>query len=266
MRLGETSIRFLTQFIPTLSMMTIPILTWGVFRSLLKPPTLRKSRTLAFLVALVVGVVGMQPLIPAPLSTENWKQDFAVKLPFKGEWYTTQGGDEAKRNYHNTTPAHRWAYDFVVRKDGKTFALDGKKNSDHFCFGKTILSPVNGKVMQVENDEPDNENDEIPATLEKARGNHVVIRVKKDVYIYLQHLQHQSVKVEIGDEIKIGDPVGACGNSGRSYSPHLQIHAQNAQGFPIAESLPIVFDGLEKSPIGESEWRKGDGSVVNGSE
>jgi hypothetical protein len=264
MRLGTTSIRVLTQFIPTLSMMTIPVLTWGVFRSFVKPPALRKSRAIAFVVALGIGILGMEPLIPAPLSTENWKQDFALKLPFQGEWYTTQGGDDPNRNYHNTTPAHRWAYDFVVRKDGKTYALDGKKNEDYYCFGKQILSPVRGKIIQAENDEPDNENDEIPATLERARGNYVVIRVKTGVFIFLQHLKHQSLKVEIGDQVEIGQVIGGCGNSGRSYRPHLQIHAQNTEGFPIAESLPIIFDDLEKTPIGETGWRKGDGTVVNG--
>ena len=264
MRLGTTSIRILTQFIPTLSMMTIPVLTWGVFRSVIKPPALRKSRTIAFLVALGVGIVGMEPLIPAPLSTENWKQDFPIKLPFKGEWYTTQGGDDPGRNYHNTTPAHRWAYDFVVREKGKTFALDGKKNEDYFCFGKQILSPVSGKVVQAENDEPDNENDEIPATLERAKGNHLVIRVKSGVYIFLQHLKYQSLKVEIGDTVEVGQSVGECGNSGRSYRPHLQIHAQNTEGFPIAESLPLTFDGVETPLLGETEWRKGDGTVVIG--
>ncbi len=264
MRTGTTSIRVLTQFIPTLSMMTIPVLTWGVFRSFIKPPALRKSRVIAFSVALGIGILGMEPLIPAPLSTEDWKQDFSVKLPFAGEWYTTQGGNDPSRNYHNTTPAHRWAYDFVVRKDGKTFELDGKKNADYFCFGKPVLSPVSGKVVQAENDEPDNENDEIPATLERAKGNYVVIRVKSGVFVFLQHLKHESLKVEIGDEVKIGQVLGECGNSGRSYRPHIQIHAQNTQGFPIAESLPIVFEGLETAPLGESGWRKGDGTVVIG--
>ncbi len=264
MRLGSTSVQVLTQFIPTLSMMTIPVLTWGVFRSFVKPPALRKSRVIAFLVALGIGIVGMEPLIPAPLSTEKWTQDFKVKFPFKGEWYTTQGGGDPKRNFHNTTPAHRWAFDFVVRKEGKTFNLDGKKNEDFYCFGQPILSPVSGKVVQAENDEPDNVNDEIPATLERAAGNHVVIRVKKDVFIFLQHLKHQSLKVEIGDDVVVGQAIGACGNSGRSYRPHLQMHAQNTEGFPIAESLPIYFEGLKTMPAGESGWRSGDGTVVIG--
>jgi len=123
---------------------------------------------------------------------------------------------------------------------------------------------VSGKVVQAENDEPDNENDEIPATLEKAKGNHVVIRVKSDVYVFLQHLKYQSLKVEIGDVVEAGQVLGECGNSGRSYRPHVQIHAQNSEGFPIAESLPIVFDSLKTEPLGETGWRKGDGTPITG--
>lgn len=264
LRLGSTSIFVLTALIPTFGALTVPLMVWGVMRTLMNPPAFRKARTLAFTVALIVGYFGMVPTISSPLSTENWEQEFEVILPFYGEWYTTAGGDDSKFNYHSTTPAYRWAYDFTIQKEGKNFSLDGKKNEDYFCFGAPLFSPVEGKIVQVTRSEPDNNLGEITGSPEKSAGNYVAIRVNPKVFIFLQHMQHDSIQVEIGDDVKRGQPLGACGNSGRSIEPHLQIHAQNSEDFPVSESLPLKFKGYPTMPRGESQWNAGDGETVRG--
>jgi murein DD-endopeptidase MepM/ murein hydrolase activator NlpD len=59
-------------------------------------------------------------------------------------------------------------------------------------------------------------------------------------------MQRGSVRVQKGDVLKPGDPIGLVGNSGNTSEPHLHIHVQNVADFsdPKAVSLPLVFSGL----------------------
>jgi len=50
----------------------------------------------------------------------------------------------------------------------------------------------------------------------------------------MAHLKFDSVMVKVGDEVKAGQKIGLCGNSGNSSEPHLHYHLQNT---------PIIQDG-----------------------
>lgn len=61
----------------------------------------------------------------------------------------------------------------------------------------------------------------------------------------LAHLRRNSVPVDIGDDVRAGQPLGAIGNSGNTSEPHLHIHAQTIpeEGpWMSGEPLPILFD------------------------
>lgn len=49
-----------------------------------------------------------------------------------------------------------------------------------------------------------------------------------DFEVLLGHLQLGSTTVSVGDDLTIGDPIGAVGNSGNTTEPHLHIHAQES--------------------------------------
>jgi hypothetical protein len=73
-------------------------------------------------------------------------------------------------------------------------------------------------------------------------GNHVIPRCG-EFLILLAHMRHGSVKVRAGDEVTVGDEIGAVGNTGE---PHLHIHAQRPgpTDAPLAsDGVPILFAG-----------------------
>jgi len=58
-------------------------------------------------------------------------------------------------------------------------------------------------------------------------GNHVIIQPDgTDVLVFLAHMQKGSVIAKTGDRVAVGQPIGKVGNSGRTFEPHLHIHAQ----------------------------------------
>ena len=162
-----------------------------------------------------------------------------LRLPFEGEWWVFWGGRTQEANYHRASALQRYAYDFVVRKDGSTHAGDGRRNDEYWCEGRPILAPAAGAIVAAKDGVAEN----VPRALDSDEklGNHVVIDHGNGEFSLLAHLQTGSIAVEPGDEVEAGDRVGACGNSGNSTEPHLHYQLQTGPDFFEAEALPAPF-------------------------
>ena len=268
MRLGNISLYTHAVMIPMLGVLTLPISFWGLLRALFRPPIFRRSRTVGFVALVIVGLVGNQPMVTAPVSTGDWTADQEYKLPFDGEWVTLAGGEKRKTNYHATTSAHRWGYDFAPVIDGSRYTSDGKALEDHHCYGTPVRTPVGGTVIQAMGGEPDFQPGEFDPN--NILGNHLVIRVGKGEYLFMANLKQRSLTVASGDEVEAGQKVAECGNSGRTTTPHLHIHLQNTRAFPISEGLPLRFsnylaDGESVElgmPVGSPDFEEVNGQIV----
>lgn len=268
LRLGDISVYAHSIAIAFLGVLTIPLTFWGLIRALFRPPVLRLSRAIAFGCLLLVGLAGNSPILPAPVSTADWESENDYYLPFDGEWATLAGGDARSTNYHATTMVHRWGYDFVPVVDGWRYEGDGSELEDHHCYGTEVHSPVDGRVVKAmggAQDHPPGEYD--PNDI---LGNHLFIKAGPDEYLVMAHLRQDSLQVGTDDTVEAGDVVAECGNSGRTNTPHLHVHLQNSQDFPLAESLPLRFtdyiaDGepVDKGmPVGTDDYDTGLGELV----
>jgi hypothetical protein len=157
-----------------------------------------------------------------------------LSLPFRGHWLVVWGGDTRALNYHHDTPNQRFAFDLIgVGDDGKTHRGEGAKNEDYYAFGREVLAPADGKVIEAIEGVRDN----APGSMNpySALGNCVVIQHREDEVSLLAHLKQGSSKVKAGDTVKRGQVLGLCGNSGNSSEPHIHYHLQHS---------PIIQDGL----------------------
>jgi murein DD-endopeptidase MepM/ murein hydrolase activator NlpD len=200
----------------------------------------------------------IEGLIPQPISelpedpAADYQNTVTFRLPFDGLWYTYWGGPDVPHNYHVETPAQRHAYDFVIWKDGATFAGDGTANTDYYVYGQTILSPADGEIITLANDLPESL-PQVETDTVNLLGNHVVIQVAEDAYLFICHMQPGSILVEVGDTVAAGQPIGLVGNSGNTSEPHIHIHLQDQPelviyddagqptGFTDAIGLPLQF-------------------------
>ncbi len=144
-----------------------------------------------------------------------------IGLPFSGKWSVWQSFDGEWTH----KGAWRYAVDFVITdQDGKTYKNQGVELSDYYAFGKPVLSPVEGQVIALQNDLPDNP----PGKADKENnwGNYVIIYDKRGFYVMICHFKQNSIKVKIGDYVAKGGFLGLCGNSGYSPQPHIHIQVQ----------------------------------------
>jgi urea transporter len=161
-------------------------------------------------------------------------KDIKIALPFSGEWsvYQAFNGEWTHKG------KWKYAYDFVIENDDKTHKNEGLYVSDYYCFGQSVLSPVNGYVVALRNDLVDNIIGEVDRI--NNWGNYIIIKNDAGYFIEISHLMQNSISVNVGDYIHQGQIIAKCGNSGYSPEPHIHIQLQK---FAIlgSETIPFVF-------------------------
>ncbi len=161
--------------------------------------------------------------------------------PFLGQWQVYQGFDGA----HTHRGPWRHALDFFLSREGKSYRGEGERLDDYLCWGLPVVAPIAGEVVAVRDGLPDNSPGQVASRVEQDAnwGNHVVIRAASGPHVWLAHLRQGSVGVQAGAWVRLGEVVGACGNSGRSPQPHLHLHVQ--PGPEAGEvSLPFHLDNI----------------------
>ena len=73
--------------------------------------------------------------------------------------------------------------------------------------------------------------------------------IKHEDYLFskMSHLKKDSIEVHIGDVVVEGQPIGKCGNSGRSPYPHLHFQLQASSKI----GAPNIFWPLSEYLVGE---------------
>lgn len=193
----------------------------------------------------------------APTAYLDYQTKAALRLPFDGAWYTFWGGRTPEQNYHVIARDQRFAYDFVVVRDGKSHHGEPTIKENYFCWDQKILAPAAGTVVVAKDGLIDNAPGEMDAS--NAAGNHVVLDLGNNEYALLAHLRQGSVKVKVGEPVQAGQELGRCGNSGNTSEPHLHFHLQNAARFGEGEGLPAFFNDYlaDGKPVTRGEPLRG---------
>jgi hypothetical protein len=237
----------------------------GVVSSLVNRPLARRGRLPAFAsLVVVIGVTSYD--FPYPSSHEDHPSSICFRLPFDGEWTVFWGGEEKEENRLAAYFAdRRWGLDLVVTRDGKSRAGSDLDLLSYYAYGREVLAPADGEVVRV----VDGIHDTQPGMLERSvepLGNHVVIRVAPEQFLFLAHLKAGSIPVREGQAVRRGEVVGAVGNSGFSAitpEPHLSVHLQDTPDPRRGEAVPWRFcdyladgqrvdSGLPRGGIGQN--------------
>ncbi len=186
----------------------------------------------------------------------DYQTKIKLILPFRGTWMVSNGGRTVETNNHmkfadGDGPKNQlYAYDFRREHSGT-----GEKLEDYDVFGEDVLAPGDGVVIQVINGAID----VFPGARDRGVGvgNMVIIDHKNGEYSLLCHFKHNSIRVKVGDNVKGGDLLGLCGNTGNTSEPHIHFNLQDGPRMHTAKALPaqfgrIIVDGevkLKYEPI-----------------
>lgn len=199
-----------------------------------------------------------------------YEQKVLLDLPFKGRCIVDDGHDFL--SHHRRIPlthpmvkqigmtanACRFAYDFVfVDSKGSLYRDDGLRNEDYYGWGKEVLCPGDGEIILATHDVADNLSDgtsyfdhelwfkDPELAFKLSPGNHVLIDHGNGEFSLVVHMQKDSVKVDIGDNVKRGVLLGRMGSSGDSFYPHIHYQLQKGKDERSSEGLPSRFREFE---------------------
>jgi murein DD-endopeptidase MepM/ murein hydrolase activator NlpD len=170
------------------------------------------------------------------------------RLPSNGEWYVMHGGRSRATNYHFGPGAQRFAYDLIVKVEGRQRRPWSRRrdNAAYYAWGRDIVAPGPGTVVYVVNDVPEN----VPPRRGEKGGNGFVIDHGFGEFSAIWHAIPGSVRVRVGDRVEPGQVLARVGNSGRSTGPHIHFHASHrpdgmGERFGIPAPLHDVWvDGI----------------------
>lgn len=187
-----------------------------------------------------------------------------LSYPFTGRWLTQNSPANRVPSHGTAAFATSYAIDFVpVADNGRTApvtlgSLFRPEDPERFPgFGRAVTAPIDGRVVEVHDSSVDHpayrgfpsvgyaltQGRRIAAGWLALAGNHVMIETPAGVIVALCHLRQHSVSLEVGDQVRVGDLCGECGNSGNSTEPHLHLQAIDSLDIRKARAVPITFNG-----------------------
>ena len=218
--------------------------------------------------------------------------EIVISLPFVGRWLARNSPARRVPSHGTDLLGERYAIDFIGvdhhhrtadRRDWRTL-LSTEPPERFFGFGRPILAPARGIVVQVHDGELDHVGRRSQLTLvpyalgQSARlrrgvaaiaGNYLVIALPDSgAFVALVHLRAGSIRVAIGDEVRVGQPIADCGNSGNSTQPHVHVQVMDSLDLSAARGVPMAFRRFREWPRGAKGFQiresclPGEGAVV----
>ncbi len=146
-----------------------------------------------------------------------------------------------------------------------------------FAYGRPILAPADGVVVQVHDGEIDHQARRsqlalVPHELgQRARlrhgvaaiaAHHLILALQRSgAFVVLAHLRAGSMRVAVGEEVRAGQPKAECGNPGNSTQPHLHVQVMDSPDLSVARGIPMAFRRFREWPGGAKQPRIKEGGL-----
>ena len=150
---------------------------------------------------------------------ETAKHDdtYLYSLPFaKGKKYKIIQGFNGK--FSHNTERSRYAIDFNLQ------------------VGDTVYAAREGTVVKIRD-----KFKEYGGRKYISKANKITVVHKDGTFAAYVHLKYKGVFVQPGDSIKRGQPIGICGLTGFTTTPHLHFVVREARN----KAIPIYFEGYK---------------------
>ena len=193
-----------------------------------------------------VRVLPAAPVISAPLRGGGWVAANGLAAGDHRRAFNAVDGHERL--------AQRFAIDWVrLGPDGRFFHGDPKQNSSYPGYGEPVLAVADARVSAVVDGLPENAGSN-PAsgrtvTLDNITGDSISLDLGGGRFALYAHLQPGSIRVKVGDRVKVGQPMARLGNSGNSDAPHLHFHLMDANSALGAEGIPYALSSFTETGV-----------------
>jgi len=189
-----------------------------------------------------------QPATPVVLD----KQQTELYLPFTGTWIVTSGGEFREGTAQHNILQQQYTYEFSgTDAAGLRYKNDGKVKEDYVGYGREVVAPAHGTVVEV----IDGIRENSPGMRNPYAqiGNAIVIQHSNKEYSVLAFLKQGSIRVKVGDRVTRGQVLAQCGSSGDATEPLLHYHLQDSPYLQTAQGIKFYFERAMVSKEGKKQ-------------
>lgn len=207
-----------------------------------------------------------------------------VEFPLRGEWEAEHTPAERVPSHGTDQVAQTYAYDFVRIEMGKIglkffrgsmlrYFLVGVTLDECYGWSAPIHAPFSGTVAAAKDGLRERRRlhllRDLAVVLKNALmfdprrnkdirlvlGNHIILKMSgREIYALFAHCRTQSVRVQEGEEVTLGQQLAEVGHSGNSTAPHLHFHLMDKPNILEAKGLPCSF--REYEALHDGVWTK----------
>jgi hypothetical protein len=213
------------------------------------------------------------PVIHGPEVAIDRRPATVIKPPLKGNgWLATTAccTPNVHRDLRVAVNGRRietpetFAVDWALLKGNRVYDEDGASNRQFYDYGADVLAVADGTVVSVQDGKPDTTPNKVitPKTSSDFGGNHVILEIAPNVFAAYEHLKPGSLRVKVGDTVKVGAPLAKIGNTGPSLGPHLHFGLLNRPELSTGRSMPFVIDSYTLAGTVDFKASPGDTLAV----
>lgn len=225
-------------------------------------------------------------------SQSSVMREVEISLPFAGQWLARNSPARRVPSHGSDLLGERYAIDFIGVDRGRRTAhtrdwrtlLATEPVERFFAYGRPILAPADGTVVEAHDGEIDHVGRRsqlalVPYALGQAArlrqgvgaiaGNYLIIALRDSgAFVALVHLRSGSIRMAAGEAVTQGQQVAACGNSGNSTQPHVHVQVMDSPDLSVARGVPVVFRRFRERTSGARHFQirgsgvPGEGAVV----
>ncbi len=194
---------------------------------------------------------GREHDVEARIPIVDFQQRTSLIFPFRGPGIISQAGvlGGGHRNRSGAFAIDALALD---PNHAPMLRAGSDRPQDYAGWGRPIIAPAAGIVVQARNDRPDQPRDgeSDPAYFAPEYpnggdvGNHVVIDHGNGEFSLIAHMRMDSVRVRAGARVTQGEQLGELGNSGDTSGPHVHYQLQDGPRWEFADGLPMRFENV----------------------
>jgi len=213
------------------------------------------------------------PVIDGPEVAINRRPATVIKSPLTGDgWLATTAccTPNLHRDLRVVVDGRRietgetFAVDWALLKGDRVYDGDGSKNEQFYAYGAEVLAVADGTVVSIQDGKPETTPNVamVPKTKSDFGGNQIFLEIAPNIFAVYEHLQPGSLRVKVGDTVKVGAPLAKIGNTGPSLGPHLHFGLLNRPDIFTGRSLPFVIDSYTLAGRADIKASKGDTVAV----
>jgi hypothetical protein len=245
---------------PIFFVASVLLLTVATFGRFLNGQLAGQIQLILIGIALLAWLLCFGLVVFGPRSIPN-HDTVTVGSPVRGRWLAMNSPASQTPSHGTRAYGQAFAIDLLYETEGRPRPGFGdwpamREPREFAAFGQPVYSMVEGVVVHASSRRRDHKSRSnlwafaymmAEGTIRElggpnfVLGNHVTVRTSDGVFAVIAHLQQDSVTLQIGDDVRSGDQIGLCGNSGNTSEPHVHAQLMDRASLWTAQGIPLAF-------------------------